>query len=649
MLGDVALDMPTDLRSFEKDEVPRKRLSVTGLTIDIPSSYRPQVQAAPHPPSRWRTPEFIFYELVFCLVVPIMIWIPVTLSSPSHPNYPLYRRRLSPGWLFGLKVVSLVSRKVYLRLQTDEVESEPLSVRETKDFLLSCILHSKIRFHIETADLLASYKVVFSLRAVNPSSFVQDNSDIQYRSFRGNIPALVILVGSFLAAKFVYTHSAKRYMSLRPLNNTYHVPFLFTFSILMLLGLHGTSIVKIFAIVTANYGIAKTCRASKFGPLLTWIFNAAVLFANERNEGYRFASMHPSLEMLYGSPQDSIEGIYPRWHISFNITMLRLVSFNMDYYWACNSAGATDPGSTLSEKERATVSHTLESYSYTNYIAYALYPPLYIAGPIMTFNDFMWQLCRPTSLQLRSTLSYMCRLLACFFTLEFILHFMYVIAIKDAKAWGGDTAAELSMIGFWNLIIVWLKLLIPWRFFRLWALADGIDPPENMVRCMANNYSTLGFWRSWHRSYNLWIVRYIYIPLGGTKNVVFASLLIFSFVALWHDLSFRLLAWGWLVTLFILPELVARYLLSPSKYGDRVWYRHVCAIGAVFNILMMMSANLVGFVLGTDGISYMLHQLLGSWEGIRFLMAACTCLFVAAQVMFEYREQELREGIVRRC
>lgn len=52
------------------------------------------------------------------------------------------------------------------------------------------------------------------------------------------------------------------------------------------------------------------------------------------------------------------------------------------------------------------------------------------------------------------------------------------------------------------------QLLIPWRFFRLWALLDEIDPPENMVRCMANNYSTLGFWRSWHRSYNLWIVRY---------------------------------------------------------------------------------------------------------------------------------------------
>lgn len=126
------------------------------------------------------------------------------------------------------------------------------------------------------------------------------------------------------------------------------------------------------------------------------------------------------------------------------------------------------------------------------------------------------------------------------------------------------------------------QLLIPWRFFRLWALAGGIDPPENMVRCMVNNYSALGFWRSWHRSYNLWIVRYanlvqrricqlnfatryIYIPLGGTKNAVFTTVLVFSFVALWHDLSFRLLAWGWLVSLFIFPELLASYLLPAKK------------------------------------------------------------------------------------
>lgn len=128
-------------------------------------------------------------------------------------------------------------------------------------------------------------------------------------------------------------------------------------------------------------------------------------------------------------------------------------------------------------------------------------------------------------------MGYFLRLLISIFTMEFILHFMYVVAIKDTKAWYGNTPAQISMIGFWNLMIVWLKvslealktyplldqsnprlgrnvkLLIPWRYFRLWAMMDGIDPPENMVRCMANNYSTFGFWRSWHRSYNLWIIR----------------------------------------------------------------------------------------------------------------------------------------------
>ena len=59
--------------------------------------------------------------------------------------------------------------------------------------------------------------------------------------------------------------------------------------------------------------------------------------------------------------------------------------------------------------------------------------------------------------------------------------------------------------------------------------------------------------------------RYIYVPLGGSRNVIVNTILVFSFVALWHDLTFSLLAWGWLVTLFILPELLATYLLPASQ------------------------------------------------------------------------------------
>jgi D-alanyl-lipoteichoic acid acyltransferase DltB (MBOAT superfamily) len=58
---------------------------------------------------------------------------------------------------------------------------------------------------------------------------------------------------------------------------------------------------------------------------------------------------------------------------------------------------------------------------------------------------------------------------------------------------------------------------------------------------------------------------YIYIPVGGANRVVLNTLLVFTFVALWHDLTFKLLAWGWLVSLFIIPELTARFLLPESK------------------------------------------------------------------------------------
>lgn len=118
------------------------------------------------------------------------------------------------------------------------------------------------------------------------------------------------------------------------------------FSALFLIGLHGASFIKILIILSINYMIAKVFRGSRWGPTLTWVFNGLVLFANERYAGYRFGDVLPALGFLVSSDsywiwvlwalfvQDSYRGFYPRWHISFNITMLRLVSFNMDYYWS---------------------------------------------------------------------------------------------------------------------------------------------------------------------------------------------------------------------------------------------------------------------------------------------------------------------------
>lgn len=152
--------------------------------------------------------------------------------------------------------------------------------------------------------------------------------------------------------------------------------------------------------------------------------------------------------------------------------------------------------------------------------------------------------------------------------------------------------------------------------------------------------------------------RYLYIPLGGSKHAILATLTVFTFVALWHDLSLKLLTWGWVISLFVLPEMAAKQVVSYrivrnfcciifftkadssrafEQYGKQWWYRHLAALGGVVNVLMMMTANLIGFAIGTDGMGYMWGKIIGSWEGIRFMLIACGGLFVGVQIMFEYR------------
>jgi hypothetical protein len=51
------------------------------------------------------------------------------------------------------------------------------------------------------------------------------------------------------------------------------------------------------------------------------------------------------------------------------------------------------------------------------------------------------------------------------------------------------------------------------------------------------------------------------------------------------------------------------------QYGGEWWYRYVAAIGGVGNILLMMTANLVGFVMGLEGIQHLIKELTGTWAG----------------------------------
>jgi D-alanyl-lipoteichoic acid acyltransferase DltB (MBOAT superfamily) len=307
-----------------------------------------------------------------------------------------------------------------------------------------------------------------------------------------------------------------------------------------------------------------------------------------------------------------------------------------------------DPAN-LSERDRITISADPADYSFRNYIAYAIYAPLYLTGPILTFNDYISQLKhKAASIEKQRTIMYGVRFLLVLLAMELVLHFDYVGAISMASpVWGDYSAAQLSLLSFFNLHIIWLKLLLPWRFFRLWALMDGIDPPENMVRCVSNNYSTQLFWRAWHRSYNRWLIRYLYVPLGGAsfRNWVAAArsavtyLCVFTFVALWHDIQLRLLIWGWLIVLFMVPEWTAAYMFPKRKWESRpTQYRMLCCVGAVANVLMMMAANLVGFAVGLDGLQSIIAGILHDWSG-KLFPSSVVCFFLLGRIGVQVQVQ----------
>ncbi|CBX98001.1 similar to glycerol:H+ symporter (Gup1) [Plenodomus lingam JN3] len=599
---------------------------VRPLPVESAKGKSPSPGEHVHPP-RWRTLEFYFYYVSISASIYFMIKLVHDSSVESHASYKNFSHLLSDGWIPGRKV--------------DNVDAQYAGFRQNIPYLfLVVMLHPLLRKAYDSFWRAGTYT------QVGPSAG------------KGGLT-----MGLTPAA------AADARLDQR-------ISFDLIFAAIFLVALHGFSAFKIAAILYANYCIAKKIPRS-YVPAATWIFNVGTLFANEFSRGYSYASIIgtflPSVASEKGQEAynightlDSYGGLIPRWEVLFNFTILRLISYNLDYYWSLSSQNSSSPlekqldPSNLSERDRVTIPAKPSDFSFRNYFAYAMYSPLYLAGPILTFNDYISQ-CRyrTHSITTKRILMYALRFAVVLLTMEVMIHYLYMVAIFHAKpSWSAYTPAQLSMLGFFNLKHIWLKLLIPWRFFRLWALLDGIDAPENMVRCMSDNYSVTQFWRGWHRSFNKWVLRYLYIPLGGSRapglwgkaRQVVNYLMVFTFIAIWHDIQLRLLMWGWLVTLFVLPEIIASAMFPEKKWKDNPdAYRWLCGVGAVGEILMLMAANLVGFSLGVDGLKELVAGIFGTYSGWSFLATACVALFTGVQFMFEWRENEKRRGIRMKC
>eukprot|EP00039_Didymoeca_costata_P014721 m.240521 g.240521 ORF g.240521 m.240521 type:complete len:562 (+) comp16082_c0_seq8:99-1784(+) len=489
-----------------------------------------------------------------------------------------------------------------------------------------------------------------------------DLKDLQYRMFRQNIPLLCKVALLSISAKLILSKFGTDCLDWSARERLrWKTRFYGIFTFLFILILHGPNILHIFWILGVNYWISEVCASkdgSRFGIAASWAFSCClILWVAWRHgfEDFQFKSLPlvgPVLGIVDALP------VLTAWHDRFPLIMLRMLSFNMDRHWASVSSKQDIPIKTeKSEKEMATQSYkNPEDYNFVWYLIYVCYPPLYIAGPIITFNSFLSSLKGDgVQFSLLQKLLYGARALNCLFLYEVFIHYFYIGAIAQTGWYTHFFANPLRCLqfGLMAVLFLYLKFLCIWRFFRAWALFDDIYPPENMPQCIIATTGVATFWKGWHSSFNKWLVRYVYIPLGGSfkgaKNGVLNVFrrvvnvaVVFTFVAVWHDQTLSLLAWGWLLVICFTPELIVKYYFGLEKYKHfrkTVWYRHLEALGSVLVIVELILANVIGFSTGLKGASKLAIASASS-ENISAMVSTVIFLFASAQISHEIRRRQ---------
>ncbi len=259
-----------------------------------------------------------------------------------------------------------------------------------------------------------------------------------------------------------------------------------------------------------------------------------------------------------------IDQLFPRithWNQSYRFNILRCISFNTDWYYFSTKQNI------YKSKYNNTELLTRNDFSLLNYFAYLFYTPLELMGPIISFHEWIIQIklkflsyCNSDKLEIdinqkelsyRNIALYSLRFVVLWILHEILLHYYYTNYISRF-GYPAETEKRkdyliiLALFSYIHLKLIWFKLNVIWKFARLWALCDDIVTVENVQRCISNTTSIIDFWKHWHSSFNLWNIRYLYVPLGGRKkNRILNTLIVFMFVFLWHgDFKLSLLFWS---------------------------------------------------------------------------------------------------------
>jgi D-alanyl-lipoteichoic acid acyltransferase DltB (MBOAT superfamily) len=252
-----------------------------------------------------------------------------------------------------------------------------------------------------------------------------------------------------------------------------------------------------------------------------------------------------------------------------------------------------------------------------SFAAYTAFFPAMMAGPIDRANTFIPQL------QAKRTFDYTLAVDGCRQILWGMFKKMMIadkIAVAVDLAWNG--ISETSGI---NLVVAaFLYTIQLYADFSGYSdMAIGVGKLLGFRITKNFNYPFFGrniaeFWRNWHISLTSWLTDYVFTPLNfkfrnlGKRGTIFAVIINFVLVGLWHGADWTFAAFGFYQGLLYIPLILSGVFVRNSKLIVTKW-------GLLS--LKDFARMLVTFVLVTFGLIIFRAASVGqAWEFIRQLV-----------------------------
>lgn len=200
-----------------------------------------------------------------------------------------------------------------------------------------------------------------------------------------------------------------------------------------------------------------------------------------------------------------------------------------------------------------------------NYLAYILYFPKILMGPLADPVEFIAQL-DDVNLKIINwdNVAYGVKI----FSFGLFKKLLLADTFSKAVTWGYtnlDAATSMD----WILIMLFYTFEIYFDFSGYSDMAVGSSMMLNIT--LPINFdspykaiSIRDFWKRWHISLTKFFTKYIYIPLGGSKKGVFLTyvntMVVFLISGFWHGANWTFVLWGIIHGVFSLLDRVLEKL-----------------------------------------------------------------------------------------